>query len=128
MDEKKMDYDIQIILCSGIRDIERMLCGLRMALASASHGGNVVLFLSGEGVRMVIDSFEELLDAETFEEFNYYMDAIKALGIEIEVCSTCVDKYCNKNTKLEDIVSDDIAFTGMTEMIGRMKNTPTLVF
>lgn len=129
--EKLNPFDIQIIICSGRKDIEKITAGLAMALSCASSGARVVVFLTMEAAAFADPHEGKTVVIHGFEPIQKYFELLLEENVCLEACTSCVENYCyapiNKETG-QKIIHPNMSYVGMSTAAIRAINTPTIVF
>jgi predicted peroxiredoxin len=114
---------LQVIIVSGPGDAGRALTGLSLAAAAAACGTRVVVFLAGEGARWLgPDTRESAVGG--FATVAELLNALRANGGVVEVCSNCVHDACRTGAA----GLPGAATTGLATVALRLSEIPTVVF
>lgn len=123
------EYDVQIILISGYNEPERCIAGLMMAMACAASFKKVVLFLMMNAAELASLHPSKRVKIEPFDYIDSYVDQLIALDVKIEVCSTCIKKFCSSYNEIEqEYLRPEATVAGMFEYAARAKDIRTLMF
>lgn len=128
---KTKSFDIQIILMSGRREIEKITAGLAMALSCASSGAKVVVFLTMEAAAYANPDEGKTIVINGFDSIQKYFDLLFEQDVRIEACTSCVANFCltdrNRKTGRKKIRKGMI-YVGLSTAAIRAIHTPTLIF
>lgn len=121
------EIDIQIILVSGYDEPERCTAALLMAMVCAASFKNIAVFLMMDAAELASRRPSKRIKVEPFDYIDQYIDQLFALGVKIDVCSTCIKKFCLEPNQ-QDYLRADAHIAGMYEYAARAKNIRTLMF
>lgn len=124
-----LEFDLQVIIVSGMKQVERVIIGLATALSAAVAEHHVVVFLTMEGAAFANPEEGKLNYINGFESVQKYFDLLLEEGAHIEVCSTCVDNYC-LTEKLGSVrfINPKMNLAGLSTAGIRAAQVKTLVF
>ncbi len=129
---KDKKHDLQVIICSGIKDIDRAQLGLSIALNSTMQGQSVVIFFSASGVELIKKSICSSCQEKTHESIEFYIKNLLDLNASLEACSSCLEKCgllsTDGNINIEDLIDERIKIGGEASVSARLKDTKTIVF
>jgi len=123
------DFDLQVIIVSGMKQVERVIIGLATALSAAVADHQVVVFLTMEGAAFANPEEGKLRYIEKFESVQKYFDLLIEEGAHIEVCSACVENYC-LTEKLNGVklINPNMNLAGLSTAAIRAAQVKTIVF
>jgi len=126
----KSKYDIQLILVSGYNEPERCTAALLMAMVCATSFDNVLLFLMMNAVELAAKQSSKRIKVEPFDYINNYIDSLESMEVNIEVCSTCIRKFCTAPYQElpHDYLRPEAKIASMYEYAARAKDVRTLMF
>jgi len=130
MEEDTLDqFDLQVMIVSGIKDVEKALAGLAMALAAASSGAKVVVFLTMEGAAFANPEEAPFEYVHGFESIQKYFTLLLEENVRIEACTTCVENFCltERVNNIKNIHSG-MHYAGFSTAAIRALTIKTLVF
>jgi predicted peroxiredoxin len=124
------EFGLQVIIASGPRDIERATLGFAMAVASASSGIKVVIFLTMEGVMWADELEDHMVQVEGFERITDYVTLLQEAGARLEACTSCVQTFCPsmKRTESSKKIRDGFVLAGLSTAAIRASKIPTVVY
>lgn len=123
------EFDLQVIIVSGIKQVERAIIGLATALSAAVAGSKVVIFLTMEGAAFANPEEGKFNYVEGFESIQKYFDLLLEENAYIEVCSSCVDNYClTEKINKHKIIHPGMHLAGLSTAAIRATEVKTLVF
>jgi len=127
-DQKSLD--LQIVIASGPMEPRRAVLGFAMALATASSGENVRIFLAMDGVAWALRTEGNGPEADAFLTVSEHIEMILAEGGQIEVCSTCVGQHCAAGCGGKDVeaLRPGLTVGGLAAVALSMAHIPTVVF
>ena len=96
------DDELQVIITSGLEAPDRAVAGFALALAAASSGSRVVVWLTMRGANWAVRTQGNQADVPGFSPIAEYIRLLLESGARIELCSTCGDNAC----MLQGIKSD----------------------
>ncbi|MCA9692825.1 MAG: DsrE family protein [Myxococcales bacterium] len=94
MHDDEPDYDLQIVIVSGAKDVQRVVFGLASALAAAASGVRVVVVFSMHGAHWASAYTGDGLCVPEFPSIAELITELHEHGVTIEGCATCIDNYC----------------------------------
>lgn len=126
------NYDIQIIISSGLRDIEKATAGFAMALACVTAGAKVEVFLIMQGA-IFVDQREGCIPyVHGFLSVREYIKLLQDAGARIEVCAGCANNFCSEGDVIKIDTSEHthskIIFMGISSVAIRGIKMETLMF
>lgn len=122
--------DVQIMLVSGLNEPDRCTAGLLMAVTCATSFKKTVVFLMMNASELAAKQIRKKVKVEPFDYIDQYINYLLALGVKIEVCSTCIKKFF-PNLDMEnpsEFIRPEIQITGMIEVAFRANTARTLMF
>lgn len=123
------DYDLQIIITSGTRNLESVIAGLAIALAAAIAGNKIVVFLTMEGAAFANPEEGKINTIQGFESVQRYIDLLLNENSRIEACASCVNNYCfTKSINGKKIIRDGLHYSGLSTAAIRATRIKTLIF
>ena len=123
-------FDLQVILTSGVADIERATLGLALALTNASSGDAVVVFLTMHGASWAAAVPPDAPEVMGFQSPSYYIGLLGEAGARIEACSSCVEHFCVSPRGPDGLrkLLDGVVYAGLSTAGARLASIPTVVF
>jgi predicted peroxiredoxin len=88
------EYDLQFIVASGPRDVQRAVFAFAAALAAAHSGSRVVVALTMQGAHWAADSEGKEAMVHGFPPVAELIEMVQEAGAKVEACSTCIENYC----------------------------------
>lgn len=127
-------YDIQVIISSGLRDFEKATAGFAMALACATAGAKVAIFLIMQGAVFVDPREGKISYVNGFLPIREYIQLLHKLGARIEVCAACAHNFCSSENQLPININTDehkhneFFYIGITSVAIRGIQVETIMF
>lgn len=124
------DFDIQIIIASGYKDIERAILGFATACACVTSGAKVVVFLSMEGAVFAAETEGKAVLVNNFETIHDYLDILQSEGVQIEVCTACAENFTPTKERVgrQKKLREGMIYAGLSTAAIRSIKTQTIVF
>ena len=117
------EKQLQIVLTTGVSDVERAAFAFNSALVSASSGLDITLFLAMEAPEWAC---EGSLEGESSREAASILDRAVEAGVSVEACSACFDRFCQGDRKPE--LRDGFRLAGLLTFVRRSLEVPTVTF
>jgi len=86
---------IIVIILSGEKEPEKAIFGLSFALAAASSGCSVTIFLGMSAAVLAKPDLSNKVLVEKYHPIPYYFEMLNEFKVDICICSTCIDLVCN---------------------------------
>jgi predicted peroxiredoxin len=119
--------EVQIVISSGLENVESAVLGFSLAAAAVSVGTKVSVFLTMSGARWALKSESDAAEVPGFQPISELIEAIQTGGGAIEVCANCApDKACSMPQA--DQMRSGIVRGGLATVAIRMGRIPTIAF
>ena len=129
---KDKKHDLQVIICSGVKDIDRTELGLSIALNSTMQGQSVVIFFTAGGAEFIGKNIGSSNQKKNPESIEFYIKNLLDLNAVLEVCSSCLEKCdllsTDGNINTENLIDKRIKIGGVASVSARLKSTKTIIF
>jgi predicted peroxiredoxin len=128
-DSSMESFDLQIIIASGTKNVEKVITGLAIALSCSSSGAKVVVFFTMEGAAFANPDEGNLQYVNGFESIEKYIELLHDDNVRIEVCTTCVENYClSQKIRNKKIIRSCMHLVGLSTAAIRALKVQTLIF
>lgn len=126
----KEDFDIQIIITSGVKNIEKATLGFATAVGCATAGGKVVVFMAMEGANFAAEGEGCCPYVSNFEAIDKYIEMLHESNARIEVCTTCVENFTptEERSGRRKKIKQGVYLAGLSTASIRALSTRTIVF
>lgn len=126
---KYKKYDMQIIIVSGPRDVEKVVSGLATALSCASSGAKLVVFFMMQGAAFANSNEGTVASIHGFKSIQEYIDLLLETNVHVEACTSCVENYCvAKKVRGLKKLRSGMVYAGLSTAAIRAITTKTIVF
>ncbi len=123
----KSQGKLQIMIFSGVEDGHRATLAFATAVAAATSGIEVVIFLVMRGAVWGSKNTGNEVLVPGFNAIADYIDILQESAVPIEICSTCVDNSCLLPMG-KDGLRAGIVPAGLTSFAIRTDEWQTLTF
>jgi len=121
---------LQVIIASGPQVAGRALAGFGLALASATLGNRVVVWLTSDAAQWASPTIGNDVSASGSPSIAEHIALIQDSGGTVEVCPTCLGNECASPSSATATpnLRDGIQPVGMTTVAERTEHMTTVTF